>query len=276
MNQLNRQVIYEIDIAWKSQDAECNELDREQIFQFDQRTLGRFLNILGLDEERLENEYKVLPRPPLVDTTRQLPRIAAVAHAPVVYAGEAIEKLRLECEQAEALALNSEERDMVSSLKAASQKALQYGGVIIVYVYACPPPQSNLRLSYVIEAGTPIEGSNQEVLAQFDESALGSLWDDLGVSKERWQQWDRELQSGRYTPVVAELPEISVLASVDEGRISYRGDSVRALSAECERALQRVHSKEATELLKGLLGACAQIIQSGGEIDVHPFGFQEN
>jgi hypothetical protein len=152
-------------------------------------------------------------------------------------------------------------------------RALQRGGEIVVYRFPSPTLHPSPQLVFTVET---VFGSNagREMISQFSAIALKNLWDNLGVTRKQWNHWNEELQTGRYIPVLAKLPQLSHLASVDEGVISYRDSSLELLRAECEQALTKVRADSAREVLQDLVTACTLALQRKGAVLVHPFGLE--
>jgi hypothetical protein len=106
---------------------------------------------------------------------------------------------------------------------------------------------------------------NWTVVDLFSSSAWDSLWDELGVTPERWGQW-REAH-GRLA-VVPELPNLSRLAYIDEGPLPF--EDALELRAECSRALLKASTRNVKTLLKALARAARAAAGIGGTVVVFP------
>jgi hypothetical protein len=98
------------------------------------------------------------------------------------------------------------------------------------------------------------------------------LFHELGVQEQTWSRWHQALSSGKWLAVVPECPQISLLASIDEGIIHFKGEELRMLHEECEYANQRVNDDRARAILNKLQEATNRAIERDGEVAVHPFG----
>ncbi len=76
--------------------------------------------------------------------------------------------------------------------------------------------EENISMSYTIEIRRPSkDGVNSKVAGQFTDFVWNSLWGDLQVPRRQWESWQSEQEN---TPLLADLPEVSKLAYIDEGR----------------------------------------------------------
>jgi len=151
--------------------------------------------------------------------------------------------------------------------------AIQGGGELVVYRFgSSDTPRPRLKFVYTIEARV-LSGNEATSLSteQFDPDALAALWNDLGVTRRRWEEWGNGLTT-KYVPIVEDMPQLSGLASVDEGAIRYQDDALKELLTECERALQSAHASAAQKVLESLINACSLALQKNGQVVIHPFG----
>jgi hypothetical protein len=275
--QVNTAAIYQIEVAWRSHDYVSDELEGEPISQFDQHTLTLLLSNLGITPEQQEKSPTPAQLPERSSTMVVLPqlwRIANLSREPVVYSLADLKSLQLECERAQAALGDPQPKSLLRDLYTASFKAMERSGEVIVYRHpTLPLAHTQPRLVYTIEVMTLSQESvNGEVVAQFDDAAFRDLWNDLGVSEKRWDQWRRGLQTNNHVFLIEDFPQLSGLASADEGAIRYKDDALTALRAECERALSRVRASGAKKIVQDLLSACGSAIQGGKEVVVHAFG----
>ncbi len=123
-------------------------------------------------------------------------------------------------------------------------------------------------MSYTIEIRRPSkDGVNSKVAGQFTDFVWNSLWGDLQVPRRQWESWQSEQEN---TPLLADLPEVSKLAYIDEGAVHF---SPMELSKECIRLMPALSSDAARQLIRSLINACeiALIGERDADLVVHPF-----
>lgn len=121
---------------------------------------------------------------------------------------------------------------------------------------------------YTIAIRTRSNGEiHDEVFGRFSVN----VWGDLNVSKQQWEEWRKAVNAaGRHIPVIPEFPEISKLAYIDEGVISF---DPRRLQGDCTRLLPLAKSDATRKLVGDLLTAALLALnQENAEVIIHPFG----
>ena len=103
------------------------------------------------------------------------------------------------------------------------------------------------------------------VIDQFDLHAWETLWEDLGVTRGRWDEW-RSQNAG--LPLLPQFPVLSRLAYADEGSVSF--DDLAGLHADCLRALSTALTTQSMALLECFLQAVHSASESAGEVEVYP------
>jgi hypothetical protein len=271
----NTEALYQIEVASKSAENVSNDLEGDPFSQFDHNTLVQLLNHLAISpDQQKETSQRWQERYFSMGDVHHLQRLTNLIREPVIYIGAELRDLQVECERVQPTVRGSQMQTLLQDLSAASSKALERSGEIIIYKY--PPAPLNHkppRNPYTIEV-VPLgkELMNGETVAQFDDAAFADLWDDLGVSQEDWDRWKRGPHAGSSIPLIEALPLLSRLASVDEGAIHYKDAALRILRAEAEIALSSVKESSARNIVQKLLNACDLAIQNGGQVIVHPFG----
>lgn len=134
-------------------------------------------------------------------------------------------------------------------------------------------PTMEVHPSYAIEirfrSGEQIRRS---VIAQFDDGVYKSFWNELGVTQQRWSEWQDALSSGQPFTLVPTAGQLSRMASADEGVVKYAGSDLQQLRDECVSLLLKIGSSENRTLLNNLVNASAIALKSNGEVVIHPFG----
>lgn len=115
------------------------------------------------------------------------------------------------------------------------------------------------------------DGIVSTVLGSFDEPALGELWHEMGLGQSDWSSWHDAQRSGQEYILLPDFPEISRIASVDEGITNFREQALRDLHEECQRACKTVHGPAAQSILTLLLDGANLALESDGYLIVHPF-----
>jgi hypothetical protein len=200
----------------------------------------------------------------------QLSRIVNLLRGPVIYTAAEVRELQIECQRARGSLQDPQTKALLQDLDVASAKALEREGEIVIYRQT--PLQVAGGPRYTIEVLGPQDSTNREIVAQFDNAEFSALWEELGVTEERWAQWRHELETGRDGLLLLDSPQLSVLASIDEGAIRYQGSAIRILKAECEKALSQLASSAAKRIVWELFRACDSAIRGQGDVVVHPFG----
>jgi hypothetical protein len=124
-------------------------------------------------------------------------------------------------------------------------------------------------IEIVLRSGEQIR---RRVIAQFDDGVYGRFWDELGVTDQHWSQWHDAPSSGQPFTLVPGAPQLSRMASVDEGMVKYAGAALQQLRDECVSVLLRTGSAEARTLLNHLINGSAVASEENGELTIHPFG----
>lgn len=211
---------------------------------------------------------KVFNRRDLAEISRLLPK-----DEPVIFSTKAIWALREECQRALPHLRTPGAQALLKEVAAAADVALQGGGQLVVYEFGSSNvarPRS--EFVYTIEVRQFSGNTITSLLnVEVEPKTFSMLWRDLGVTTERWAEWEQGLRTN-CVPLVVDLPQFSALASVDEGAIKYEGNSINELQAECEHALQLVHTKAVRELLQDLIKACSLALSVRAQVAVHPFG----
>ena len=101
---------------------------------------------------------------------------------------------------------------------------------------------------YTIEIRTR---SNGEIHDQvFGRFSVTTLWDDLNVTRQQWEEWRNTVNSAGHIPLIPVFPEISNLAYIDEGVIHF---DPKQLQDECTRLLTLAKSDATRQLIGDLL-----------------------
>jgi hypothetical protein len=109
---------------------------------------------------------------------------------------------------------------------------------------------------------------DDQAFTGFDSS--NPVWDELGISAQQWDEWWKSVSAaGRHIPVVPDLPELSKLAYIDEGVISF---DPKLLRDDCMLLLPTLKTAAAKRLVGDLLGAAlAALSQESAEVITHPY-----
>lgn len=116
------------------------------------------------------------------------------------------------------------------------------------------------------------EQTVRRVVGRFDDSVYSKFWEELGVGQEQWSEWQNALSSGQPFTLVPTAPQVSRIASADEGAVTFVGSTLQQLHDECVTAMLRVGSLETRSLLSDLVSAANVASVEHGEVVVHPFG----
>ena len=120
-------------------------------------------------------------------------------------------------------------------------------------------------MSYTIEVRNVLT-LDSKVVARFTDAAWDSLWQELQISEQHWDDWHASQVN---TPLLAEIPEISKLAYIDEGIVHFRP---KELNDECVRLLPRLGGEATRDLVERLREASEQALENeNSEVIVHPF-----
>jgi hypothetical protein len=107
---------------------------------------------------------------------------------------------------------------------------------------------------------------NSKVVGRFTDAAWNLLWQELHISEQQWDDWH---SSRVNTPLLAEFPEISKLAYIDEGIVHFRP---KELKDECVRLISSLRGEETHNLIECLRIAAVQALDDKNlEVIVHPF-----
>lgn len=122
-------------------------------------------------------------------------------------------------------------------------------------------------MSFTVETRVlPTSKLESRIIGRFTDSAWNSLWDELQISKQQWEDW-QSLQVN--VPLLPDFPEISKLAYIDEGVVHFRP---KELNEECVHLLETLNGEATRELVESLLKASNLAMQSENiEVIVHPF-----
>lgn len=127
-------------------------------------------------------------------------------------------------------------------------------------------------MAYTAELRTQSkDGMVRTVLGSFDEPALKELWHEMGLGQNDWASWHDALRSGQEYILLPDFPEISRIASADEGITTFRDQALRELHEECQRACKTVYGPGAQSILTLLLDGANLALESHGYLIVHPF-----
>ena len=111
----------------------------------------------------------------------------------------------------------------------------------------------------------------ERVPGYIDELGLHDIWLQLGVGEQRWKQWHAAVRNGRAIVFVEDSPQLSRLASADEGRLVYGREDLTDLEAECQR-VKRITNGRAEFVIDKLLMAVRESGQQDDIVVIHPFG----
>lgn len=203
----------------------------------------------------------------------QLSRLAPTADVPVIYSAEDLRALSEECRFAAPQLRDPKAQSLMRDLATTTEVALQAGGELVAYQFgSSDTPRPQRESLYTIEvrlfSGDTI---TRLFTAQIQPDSLRMLWKDLGITTEHWNKWEQGLAT-KYVPLDERLPQLSGLASVEEGAIKYQGSEVEELLADCERARPMVRTSEAQRLLDYLINACTVALHANAQVAIHPFG----
>ncbi len=122
------------------------------------------------------------------------------------------------------------------------------------------------KISYTVAVSRKKERlTSWVVIDEFDLHAWNALWEDLGVTRGRWDEW-RSQNAG--LPLLPRFPILSRLAYADEGSVSF--DNPAGLHADCLRALSTALTTQSMALLECFLRAAHSASESAGEVEVYP------
>jgi len=128
-------------------------------------------------------------------------------------------------------------------------------------------------MAYTVEYWIQSDGGIvRTVLGGFDEPACTEFWDEMGVNDTTWQRWHAALSSGENYVLLSDFPQLSILASADEGNVKFSGKRLLELSQECQRAAAIVYGRKAQSILALLMEGTDLALERNGQLVVHPFG----
>jgi hypothetical protein len=90
-------------------------------------------------------------------------------------------------------------------------------------------------MTFTIEADyRPGDHDVYELVHQFDDDTLSSLYDDLGPTEQQVKEHNAAVQLEKQNiPLLHEFPTVSYLHYVDEGNVYFKGPDIRRLRADC-------------------------------------------
>jgi hypothetical protein len=275
MHEQNQRTVYAVEALLLS-DEKTRRLYSGYHFHFDDDDFGSLWRDLN-DQSKQTIIGRKEPRSPNnIVRTKDLPQLSRLVprdDVPFIYSAEAVQALREECQRAMPRLHDQKAQRLLQSLVTTADVAIQGSGELVIYRFgSSDTPQPRLQSIYTIETRIL---SGDEVMSlftvQFEPDALAEFWNNLGVTRIQWQEWDASLTT-KYVPIVEDFPQLSGLASVDEGTIKYKGNAISELWSECRRARQLTQTAADEKLLDDLINACSLAMQNNGQVVVHPFG----
>jgi hypothetical protein len=128
-------------------------------------------------------------------------------------------------------------------------------------------------MAYTVEYRTVSkDGVVRTVLGQYDDQASTEFWNEMGVDQSAWNRWHIALSSGVDYVLIPDFPQLSRLASADEGKVRFSGPMLQEIYRERQRAIGGVHGHGPQLFLELLMDGASHAFEDNGEVVVHPFG----